>query len=625
MSTSTQSATRDDVSRRTFVKGAGLAALGVTALSTIAGPALAAEAPAPDASAPADGAGAPEGAPAGGPGAGPMGMGGGPKEDPEWRTAPTAPDASEIVETYDCDVLVIGLGHAGCTALRAATEAGASVAAFEDQAQDSMSFLAGGQVGHINSQFLKDRGVPQVDTIEFLNDWQVRSNNRSNPGLIRNYATHAGQCFDWLIDCLSDEEKDAMTIRQWPVSDTYQKDHSGIKCWVGTANTGSSQTTVLQNCIDVSVAAGAKVYYGTSGYLLIQDADGNVTGAYGKREDGYVQVNAAKGVILATGDFSTNATMCADLLHEIVDLLPKDGAISCMGAGRDGQGIKMGYWAGGRLDPCMSTMDGAYWYPCDSPTDPIGTTAALWINAEGKRYSNEGFGSTELAAMPGAYQPAGIISTVFDDNVEEQLKAQPLGHMSYDYANTDFASLRAQMDEAYAAGAPSSSIEGADAAAGGDKANMAGATLVAADDFETLGTYLGYSGEALENFVATIERYNELCEKGCDEDFGKDPSLMFPLKNPPYYGYCGTKAIGVIMVTTSGLVVDEFSRVLGDDYRPIKGLFAAGNASGSRFGWQYFTSIAGESLSIAQTQGMLAGQFAATGAISEGEHVHLSE
>lgn len=610
------------VSRRTFVKDAGLAALGVTALSTIAGPALAEEPPA-DASAAGD---APEGgAPEGGaPAGGPM-MGSGPVEDPEWRTAPAAPDASEVVETYDCDVLVIGLGHAGCCALRAAAEAGASVAAFEDQEQDSLSFLAGGQVGHINSEFLGSRGVPQVDTVEFLNDWQVRSNNRSNPGLIRNYATHAGACFDWLIDYLSDEEKAEMTIRQWPVSDTYKKDHSGIKCWVGTANTGSYQSTILQHCIDVATEAGGKVFYGTAGYLLIQDESGAVVGAYGKRGDGYVQVNAAKGVILATGDFSTNTSMCNDLLHEIVDLLPADGAISCMGAGRDGQGIKMGYWAGGRLDPCMSTMDGAYWYPCDSPTDPIGTTAALWINAEGRRYSNEGFGSTELAGMPGAYQPEGIISTVFDDNVEEQLKAQPLGHMSYDYANTDFSSLRAQMDAAYAAGAPASSIEGDNAAAGGDKATMGGATLVAADDFETLGTYLGYEGEALERFVATIERYNELCEKGVDEDFGKDAELMFPLKNPPYYGYCGTKAIGVIMVTTSGLVVDEYSRVLGDDYRPISGLFAAGNASGCRFGWQYFTSIAGESLSIAQTQGMMAGEFAATGALSEGVHVHLAE
>lgn len=35
------------------------------------------------------------------------------------------------------------------------------------------------------------------------------------------------------------------------------------------------------------------------------------------------------------------------------------------------------------------------------------------------------------------------------------------------------------------------------------------------------------------------------------------------------------------------------------------------------------TSIAGKSLSFAEMQGMMAGQFAATGDLAAGEHVHL--
>ena len=126
-----------------------------------------------------------------------------------------------------------------------------------------------------------------------------------------------------------------------------------------------------------------------------------------------------------------------------------------------------------------------------------------------------------------------------------------------------------------------------------------------------LGTYLGYEGEALENFAATIEHYNELCAAGKDTDFGKDPSLMLGLTTPPYYGYKGTKVIGALMCAVGGLLVDANGGVLGQDYRAIPGLYAAGNASGGRFGWQYFTSIAGQSLSMAETMGMLAGQNAA--------------
>lgn len=73
------------------------------------------------------------------------------------------------------------------------------------------------------------------------------------------------------------------------------------------------------------------------------------------------------------------------------------------------------------------------------------------------------------------------------------------------------------------------------------------------------------------------------------------------------------------MATISGLVIDEFGRILGNDFRPIPGLLAAGNASGCRYGWQYFTSIAGQRLSTAQTLGMLV-----TGAIDAGEVVHAS-
>lgn len=540
---------------------------------------------------------------------------GAPKEVGTWRTPNSEINSSQIVETSECDILVIGLGHAGCTAFRAAAEGGAKVCAMVDQSEDQLSFLSGGQVGHINSEFLQSRGVPEVDPVEFMNDWQVRANNRSNPGLIMKYAQNAGRCFDWFIDPLTDEEKNQITIRQWS-SDQAQNTRSttissGIKCWVGTANTGSFQDQLLQHCIDVGVNAGGTILYGTKACQLITDEDGTVTGAIGENASGYVQVNAKKGVIIASGDYVANVDMLYDLQNEIVNAMGPDDAMSG-GMGRDGSGIQIGYWAGGRMDPCQSAMDGAYWYPTDSPTDAVGSTAALWINGEGRRFCNEGFGSTELAGFPGARQPGGTICTLFDSNVEKQLKAQPLGHMSYDYANSDFASLKQTLDAAYAGGAKgsdASSDEASDTESSGDKAMMAAATVFAADDFKTLGGYLGYQDESLENFVASVERYNELCKQGKDEDFGKDPNLLFPLDAPPYYGYAGKKTLGSIMVTTSGLLVDENSQVLDQDYRPIKGLFAAGNASGSRFGYVYFTSIAGESLSIAQTQGMLVGEY----------------
>ena len=55
-------------------------------------------------------------------------------------------------------------------------------------------------------------------------------------------------------------------------------------------------------------------------------------------------------------------------------------------------------------------------------------------------------------------------------------------------------------------------------------------------------------------------------------------------------------------------MTDEGQRVLGEDFEPIPGLFATGNCSGGRFGFQYTTSLPGQSISMAQTLGREAGK-----------------
>lgn len=579
------------ISRRSFIRGAGLGALGVAGAGALA-------ACSPSSSTSAASTAEAETASSTGQAA--------------WRAPADEIGEDDIAETYDCDVLVIGLGHAGCCALRAAAEAGAVAIGMHETSRDAWMFQ-GFQMGHINSTYLKSVGIPEVDVVEFVNDWQIRSNNRSNPSLVMKYAKHCGETFDWLFDDLSESDFNGFAVRCLPETGPYMREFSGLKSWIGTATAGDGQLeAALMRCVDAAEQSGGQVLFETKGCQLITGTDGSVTGAIGKGPDGYVKVNTSKGVIIATGGFGSNEDMRNDLLYEIKETMSEGNEIS-NAMDRDGSGIQMGYWAGGRLDPCMGTMDGAYWYPCDSPTDPLGATAALWLNADGKRYSNEGFGSTELMALPGARQPNGQIVTVFDSNVEELLKAQAFGHMGFD-VTMGFDALHETMDKAYAGGANGSADPDAkeQAAAGQNKAMGGGATVYAADDYETLGSYLGYEGAALDNFVASIERYNELCEQGVDDDFGKDPALMIPVKQPPYYAYGGEKEVGVLMVTVGGLLIDDNGAVLGDDYRPIKGLYAAGNASGGRFGWQYFTSIAGQSLTIAHTLGRLTGEYAAT-------------
>ena len=290
--------------------------------------------------------------------------------------------------------------------------------------------------------------------------------------------------------------------------------------------------------------------------------------------------------------------MCRDLLIEISDYCSADTHIG--GMDQDGSAIAMGYWAGGRLEARpLSSMGGNYCYPCNSPGDPIGTTAALWVNKHGKRYCNEGFGDIVLAAMAGAKEPDGMIYTVFDESIREDITYQAPGHMAVDYANGEDEKLDEIMKSAVEAGD-----------AGFEVQNMGVTTVYAGKDAAELGARLGFTGDDLQNFIATVDRYNEICDAGVDDDFGKEPSLLHRLEGN-LFAYGGQKTFGSMLVTTGGLLTDDNQQVLGEDFEPIPGLFACGNSCGGRFGMQYTTSIPGESLGIANTLGMVLGTYVA--------------
>ena len=90
-----------------------------------------------------------------------------------WREKPPAIAEREIGQTYTADVIVVGLGYAGTAALRAAAEQGASVIGLEILSEKAYHTF-GRDVGHINSRFLKSRGIPPVDELEFFNEWMAR-------------------------------------------------------------------------------------------------------------------------------------------------------------------------------------------------------------------------------------------------------------------------------------------------------------------------------------------------------------------------------------------------------------------------------------------------------------------
>ena len=105
-----------------------------------------------------------------------------------------------------------------------------------------------------------------------------------------------------------------------------------------------------------------------------------------------------------------------------------------------------------------------------------------------------------------------------------------------------------------------------------------------ADTLEELADKLGFDADAKANFLATVERYNELYDKQSDDDFGKMAPRLSAIRQAPFYG-CWLGAS--LLTTEQGIAINENTQALDEDRNPIEGLYVTGDMSGSFFANNY--------------------------------------
>ena len=99
-----------------------------------------------------------------------------------------------------------------------------------------------------------------------------------------------------------------------------------------------------------------------------------------------------------------------------------------------------------------------------------------------------------------------------------------------------------------------------------------------ADSPAELAALLDVDGEVLEG---AVQRYNEACAAGVDEQFGRHPRTLTPIDQPPYYAFTSAPLLGW---TNGGPRRNEHTQVLDPFGRVIPGLYAAGTVS-STYSW----------------------------------------
>lgn len=522
--------------------------------------------------------------------------------------APVIEDA-DIESEESCDVVVVGLGNAGVVAYRSAAEAGADVIAIEKSETDNAT---GGQFALIGGAYEERWGRADLDREQIINEHMIESSYMCKRAIMSRYAYEVADMFDWLVEPMVDnmwvgdsnmaDIPDGVTNYllpdNHPLPEGYDWQAEVIPTFPTTVNFGSM---VEQHAAQIKTAEDtghAKAYYGHFAEKLITDESGRVAGVYVRNAatGKYKKISAAKGVILTTGDYSSDPAMVQRFIPETIEngVMPMwihqdvEGNLT-----NTGDGHKMGAWIGADIQQHHATNDHHMGGGADiSGQGVMGINGYLNLNLLGERFMNEDVPGCQIQAQI-ELQPGRRTYQFFDSAWPEQVGAFPFEHGCVNYCLSSDEMPKNNSGASFYCRTP----ESVDAAVEGGSAFKAGTIEELLEQLPDIDK---------EAALASIERYNEVCKSGVDTDFGKDARRLFPLENPPFYACAFVPAI--MLVAMGGLKSDEECRVYNTEGKIIPGLFVAGNVQGDRFAVSYPISLKGLSIGMAQFYGYVAGQ-----------------
>lgn len=507
-------------------------------------------------------------------------------ETGEWYGEAQPLESFDIAETRDVDILICGAGHAGLTAALAAAEQGATTLVIDKQPTFNTMREFWGCIG---AKCQKDVGA-EIDPNEVANELMRYACYRADQRVINLWARESGECVDWIMGHLEPEgfsivcETDIGTGHHgiypiWPVQCNVQVP--------GDVEPGPESFHVVPETVErLASGMGAEFLYETTLVQCVVE-DGKVTGAIVKNGDGYLRVNAAKGVLISTGGYEGDMDLIKQLQPETYALQAQAGGLPS----NVGEGIKAGIWAGGRKDASTSFMffDRGAVMPdaeigADNPQGEMfwmGSQPWLKVNLKGERFCNEDapydFPMHSTAEMKGR-----TWVSLYDSNWQDHVRAfHTQGCSRIDHSPT----------QGYTQIFEFPMIEGM------NQQLIEKGYIVQADTIEELAAGLNLPTDAL---VATVSRYNELCAAGADEDFGKEAEHMLALDTPPFFG---VRQGGMSYCTLDGLRINADCAVIDENDDAIEGLWAAGNVSGCFFSGNYPELIFGCACGRSMTQG----------------------
>lgn len=494
--------------------------------------------------------------------------------DDKWafEIAPDKIAEKDIVKTKSADVVVVGCGMSGLVTAASAAENGLSVI-IVTASEGPVS--RGGSNNAIYSKTMESLGLKKVDQDWYRTQYMINNGN-FKPGFWYKHYNHSEEAMNWLIDIAtaagikttveSGAEYSEDDIMYTPAgAHAFYVDDEELNGTVGTGEAHIAAELARHVVEDL----GQEIDYQTRAVRLVRgldDASGKVTAVIAQTTAGdYVKYEGAKGIVMATGDFTHNRDMMARYAPEVMELcdfskeVDYDAGLMTNGI-YDGEGQQMELWIGAAWQKTPNViMLGRPNLPADNPYT---SHTGLMVDKNGQRFMNEDvLGGVACATI--MHLPGDTCYCIWSAN--RAAAGGPWGKPNYAHGErfADAAEMQATWDE-----------------------DTYGYGIVREETLDELINKLGLPAATMD----TVARYNEMCNAGEDVDYYKDASKLIPIEGGPFYG-CSYKPM--LLTVLGGTRTNVDLQVLDAKDEPIDGLFNVGTMIGDFYSGVYTFAMEG--------------------------------
>lgn len=467
----------------------------------------------------------------------------------------------------ETDVVVVGAGGSGIAAALAVVENGGRAVVVEKKPH------AGGTTNWVEGTYAVASDMQRGHNVkvtrhEGFTELMEYSHWRANAPLVRAIVNRSGETIAWL------EQMGVEFVE--PTSDIV----GGARVWHLLKGFGNVMMQVL---VARAEAQGVTIHYRTAATKILREGKGPVTGIIVVDKEGVERRIQAKAVIVASGGYADNQEWIKkytgfDLERDLFETVPCD---------KTGKGIEMAWSVGAAEEGTGVLLFNIGMPPRTVPPDGhmLGALGqpTLWVNRDGVRFCDEGIiqnivhTGNALARQPGRY-----CFRIFDEEAKRQWET----HGGLNVGNYSPPGLQL------------TKLDGEIAAAIENKNPY----VFAAGSIPELADMIGVDRTVL---VKTANNYNTFCDRGYDDEFGKDREYLWPVRSPRFYA---VKCYPDFLCTLGGIKIDEKMEALDKDDHAIQGLYAVGCDAGGMYGDSYDVIASGIGSSFAFNSGRIAGE-----------------